>query len=239
MDILRDIYNNGDYTDVTFVVEGRSVDVHRCVLSHCKYFDTLFKSKFYDGSPIKLEDINFDEFEQLVKFIYLGEIDINLENVVTWIHFAELYQIQLLREKCEVEFFHLVSGAQVLIEILPLVTEISFAKDLCVQCSIKFWDDIARNEYFLDFLQKDREFLVKILTCIKIPKAKGMQKVEDHDRPRIIEFLNRYRTSPKTTSRIFEIIEDLPHLCENVQHLIRVCEELSIKPPDWYVAKYL
>lgn len=237
MSILRDLYNNKAYSDITFVVQGRPVQVHRCILSHCKYFDTMFK--FYNNNaPITLNDITYEEFCQLLKFIYLGEIDMNLANLATWIHYANLYQIDSLKEASSIEFFRLINSVDLALEMYPLIKDIPFAQVLCAQVCVKHWEDATTCEDFVQLLQQDKDFLMCILKNVKTGKS-SPSRVEEHDIPKIREFLKSHSHTPKITNRILEVTEDMNQLCENTQNLMHVCKELGLTPPKWYTAKYL
>ncbi|KOX78303.1 Protein tramtrack, alpha isoform [Melipona quadrifasciata] len=84
-----------DLVDVTLAVEGQLLQAHKLVLSVCSpYFKNIFKENPCQHPVIILKDINYIEIESLLKFMYQGEININQEDLSTFLKVAQTLQIR-------------------------------------------------------------------------------------------------------------------------------------------------
>ena len=75
-----------DYSDVTFVVEGKHFPAHRVILAaRCSYFRALLYGGMKEAElniEININDTSADAFETLLKYIYTGKMKISSINDV-------------------------------------------------------------------------------------------------------------------------------------------------------------
>ncbi|XP_071878674.1 uncharacterized protein isoform X2 [Bombus fervidus] len=84
-----------DLVDVTLAVEGQLLQAHKLVLSVCSpYFKNIFKENPCQHPVIILKDMKYTEIESLLKFMYQGEININQEDLSTFLKVAQTLQIR-------------------------------------------------------------------------------------------------------------------------------------------------
>ncbi|CAL7933611.1 unnamed protein product [Xylocopa violacea] len=84
-----------DLVDVTLAVEGQLLQAHKLVLSVCSpYFKSIFKENPCQHPVIILKDMKYTEIESLLKFMYQGEININQEDLSTFLKVAQTLQIR-------------------------------------------------------------------------------------------------------------------------------------------------
>uniref|UniRef100_A0AC35FT31 BACK domain-containing protein n=1 Tax=Panagrolaimus sp. PS1159 TaxID=55785 RepID=A0AC35FT31_9BILA len=53
------------------------------------------------NEPIPITSHSFDDFKEFLTFFYLGQCNINMENVMAIVDLAESYNVQILKEKCD------------------------------------------------------------------------------------------------------------------------------------------
>ncbi|XP_017881377.1 protein tramtrack, beta isoform-like isoform X1 [Ceratina calcarata] len=87
--------SENDLVDVTLAVEGQLLQAHKLVLSVCSpYFKSIFKENPCQHPVIILKDMKCAEIESLLKFMYQGEININQEDLPTFLKVAQTLQIR-------------------------------------------------------------------------------------------------------------------------------------------------
>lgn len=67
---------NGSYSDVTLIVGGKEYKAHKAILAtRCLYFASIFASTFKEAveSQVTIEDIEPDDFDYILGFIYSGQ----------------------------------------------------------------------------------------------------------------------------------------------------------------------
>ncbi|KAG6804128.1 sex determination protein fruitless-like [Apis mellifera caucasica] len=88
-------FTENDLVDVTLAVEGQLLQAHKLVLSICSpYFKNIFKENPCQHPVIILKDMKYAEIESLLKFMYQGEININQEDLSTFLKVAQTLQIR-------------------------------------------------------------------------------------------------------------------------------------------------
>ncbi|KAL9181896.1 hypothetical protein ACHAXT_012239 [Thalassiosira profunda] len=101
---MREMVNDEEYSDVTFVVEGRPVYALRAVLAkRCEHFGAMFRSgmrECEDGAEIPIPNMSYAVFLLILEYIYTDTARVDLEHAVELCVASDLYQLQELRETC-------------------------------------------------------------------------------------------------------------------------------------------
>ena len=73
--LLDDTGKSNNFSDVIFVVCGREVPAHRCILAaRSLYFRAMFCDFKCDASqPININDVEYDVFKCIMQYIYCGK----------------------------------------------------------------------------------------------------------------------------------------------------------------------
>ncbi|KAI0233742.1 Ankyrin repeat and BTB/POZ domain-containing protein 1 [Lamellibrachia satsuma] len=90
--ILRDLYSeflrrllgDGLYADVVFVIHGKHLSAHRCVLSaRSTYFRSMFHNRWKDRRMISLTNklVRPWAFETILQYLYTGRLQCHLEQI--------------------------------------------------------------------------------------------------------------------------------------------------------------
>jgi len=108
---LGQFYNDEEFSDVEFIVEGRSIHAHRVILSMLsERFRAMFSSGFLESTQkqIRLDDIRYTTFMSMLEYLYTGkgpEIDTNDDNnllkIVELLRLSDQFMLDHLKQICE------------------------------------------------------------------------------------------------------------------------------------------
>ncbi|KAF5732769.1 hypothetical protein HS088_TW17G00299 [Tripterygium wilfordii] len=96
--------NNPTLSDVTFVVEGRRFYAHRiCLIASSEAFRAMFDGGYRerDVEDVEIPNIRWDVFELMMRFIYTGSVDINIDIAQDLLRAADQYLLDSLKSICE------------------------------------------------------------------------------------------------------------------------------------------
>ena len=83
------------YCDATIVCQGKFFKVHRFILSTCsEYFEEIFENTECNHPFIIIKDIDAQEIEALLNYMYLGEVNVLQEILPSLIKAAEALRIR-------------------------------------------------------------------------------------------------------------------------------------------------
>jgi hypothetical protein len=142
---LRHFFNDEEFSDVTFLVQGRKVYAHKMVLSMVsQYFRTMFTSGFResDSGEVEIPDCSYDAFVAVMEYIYTGNIP-NLDDtrihsgarigrVVDILELSNRFCLNHLKEICETKLQSSVNAETV--EYLLQVAHDTFSAQLQLIC---------------------------------------------------------------------------------------------------------
>ncbi|XP_054818516.1 ARM REPEAT PROTEIN INTERACTING WITH ABF2-like isoform X2 [Prosopis cineraria] len=117
--------NNPTLSDVTFLVEGKRFYGHRiCLLASSDTFRAMFDGGYREreAKDIEIPNIKWDVFELMMRFIYTGTVDVNLDIAQDLLGAADQYLLDGLKRHCECAIAQDVS-----VENVSLMYELSEA----------------------------------------------------------------------------------------------------------------
>ena len=91
----QDIFRNKEFTDVTLATnDDKQVEAHRIILSSA----SLFFRRITNTNPkrdivIYLPNLNFDELQVLLEYIYIGQIEIEEDFLIKFIDIAKNFEL--------------------------------------------------------------------------------------------------------------------------------------------------
>lgn len=142
---LRHFFNDEEFSDVTFLVQGRKIYAHKMILSMVSnYFRTMFTSGFREteSGEVEIPDCSYDAFIAVVEYIYTGglpnfgdtriETSARLGRVVDILELSNRFCLNHLKEICETELQDAVNSDTV--EYLLQVAQDSFSAQLQLIC---------------------------------------------------------------------------------------------------------
>jgi len=99
------------YSDVTFMVSGRAVYGHRCILSaRCEILEKMLNGPMKENecSVITLPDVSYDTFLMLIEYLYtesvksFKKLPIDTKLLLDLFKLADQYLMNNLKAQCEV-----------------------------------------------------------------------------------------------------------------------------------------
>ena len=105
------LLNNPMYSDVTFLVEGKPVYAHRCILSaRCELLEKMLDGPMIESTnaTIPLPNISYPTFLMLLEYLYaetakvFKETPINKKYMLELLRVADQYLVSDLKLQCEI-----------------------------------------------------------------------------------------------------------------------------------------
>ena len=89
------LYLQASYTDATLAVDGKFYPVHKLVLSTCsEYFSDIFERTPCKSPVVVLKDVRSQDLEALLDYMYLGEVNVNQNDLSLLLRTAECLRIK-------------------------------------------------------------------------------------------------------------------------------------------------
>ncbi|KAG7176294.1 Longitudinals lacking protein-like 11 [Homarus americanus] len=94
-EILRVLREKANFTDATIAVEGKFYPVHKLVMSTCsEYFSEIFERTPCKSPVIVLKDVRSQDMDALLDYMYLGEVNVNQNDLASLLKTAECLRIK-------------------------------------------------------------------------------------------------------------------------------------------------
>ncbi|GJQ86472.1 putative metal ion binding protein [Trypoxylus dichotomus] len=96
---FRHLRDEEDFVDVTLACDGCSFTAHKVVLSACSpYFRRLLKANPCQHPIVILRDVQQKDMENLLRFMYNGEVHIGQEQLADFLKTAQMLQVRGLAD---------------------------------------------------------------------------------------------------------------------------------------------
>jgi RCC1 and BTB domain-containing protein len=101
---MKEMVNDDEYSDVTFIVEGRPVYALRAVLAkRSETFAAMFRSgmkESEEGAEIPIPNMSYAVFMLILEYLYTDSVKVELEHAVELYIASDLYGLCTLRDMC-------------------------------------------------------------------------------------------------------------------------------------------
>uniref|UniRef100_F6HQ83 BTB domain-containing protein n=1 Tax=Vitis vinifera TaxID=29760 RepID=F6HQ83_VITVI len=165
--------NNSTLSDVTFLVEGRKrFYAHRiCLLASSDAFRAMFDGGYRekDAQDIEIPNIRWDVFELMMRYIYTGSVDVNLDIAQDLLRAADQYLLEGLKRLCEYAIAQDIS-----VENVSLMYELSEAfnamtlRHTCILYILEHFEKLTVKPWYSRLIQcilpEIRKFFREALT---------------------------------------------------------------------------
>ncbi|XP_062539463.1 protein abrupt isoform X3 [Armigeres subalbatus] len=92
---FQNLYDRGDLVDVTIACDGKLLKAHKIVLAICSpYFQEMFVSNPCKHPIIVLKDVSVNVMQELLQFMYQGEVNVKHSELQSFMKIAETLQIK-------------------------------------------------------------------------------------------------------------------------------------------------
>jgi len=144
---------SSDLSDVTFRIGDESIPAHQLILrTRVPYFERLFVSGMKEtiSKVITVEDFDFADFKEFLKFVYSGELPEKLEtSPKVYLLMADKYDVQDLKESCSLAFRKKLTFSNVIDTLILAHTyHCPLLKERCFRGLRKEWKAKMAKESF-------------------------------------------------------------------------------------------
>ncbi|KAK1426674.1 hypothetical protein QVD17_15351 [Tagetes erecta] len=148
--------NNPTLSDVTFLIEGKRFYAHRiCLLASSDAFRAMFDGgyKEKDAKDISIPNIRWDVFELMMRYIYTGSVDVNLEIAQDLLRAADQYLLEGLKRLCEYTIAQdiLVDNVSLMYDLSEAFNAVSL-RNACILFVLENFDKLNAKSWYRDLI---------------------------------------------------------------------------------------
>ena len=103
-DVVGRSFNDPTTSDFTFIVNGKTIYVHKAILKiRCIYFKNMFSSNWEESSKNEIEVtlFSYNVYETFLKYLYTDQIEISPCEAIALLNLADSYCETRLKRLCE------------------------------------------------------------------------------------------------------------------------------------------
>ncbi|KAL3648837.1 hypothetical protein CASFOL_005240 [Castilleja foliolosa] len=164
--------NSPTLSDVTFLVEGKRFYAHRiCLLASSDAFRAMFDGGYRerDAKDIEIPNIRWDVFELMMRYIYTGSVDVNLDIAQDLLRAADQYLLEGLKRLCEYAITQDISEENVslMFELSEAFNALSL-RHACILFILDKFDKLSIMPWYPELIQRvlpeTRNYFVRALS---------------------------------------------------------------------------
>ncbi|XP_024973696.1 ARM REPEAT PROTEIN INTERACTING WITH ABF2 isoform X2 [Cynara cardunculus var. scolymus] len=150
--------NNPTLSDVTFLIEGKRFYAHRiCLLASSDAFRAMFDGGYRekDAKDIEIPNIRWDVFELMMRYIYTGSVDVNLEIAQDLLRAADQYLLEGLKRLCEYTIAQdiLVDNVSLMYDLSEAFNAVSL-RNACILFVLENFDKLNTEAWYGSLIQR-------------------------------------------------------------------------------------
>lgn len=104
MNALKLAFDDATTSDVTFVVQGREIHVHKALLKiRCEHFRSMFQGNWKESkdTTLEIEQFSYPVYKAFLEYLYTDELNLGTEEAVELLDLANAYCEPQLKKRCE------------------------------------------------------------------------------------------------------------------------------------------
>merc|ERR1711920_726577 len=172
--------NSPDFSDITFVVEGKRIYAHKAILvAQCEHFHAMFSGgRFAEASKSEIEIPNwsYTAFVAMVEWLYTGHTprELSSAHLTEVLGLADHYTLDGLKHVCENVLVHSIEieNACALLRHADQFMAHEL-KRYCLAFILKNFDEVAYTSSF-DDLSKQPHLLLEVTRAAATKEAGGI-----------------------------------------------------------------
>ncbi|PHT46975.1 hypothetical protein CQW23_16133 [Capsicum baccatum] len=164
--------NNSTLSDVTFLVEGKRFYAHRiCLLASSDAFRAMFDGGYRerDAKDIVIPNIPWNVFELMMRYIYTGSVDVNMDVAQDLLRAADQYLLEGLKRLCEYAIAQDISveNVSMMFELSEAFNAVSL-RNACILFILEKFDKLSVMPWYSHLIRRilpeTRAYFVRALT---------------------------------------------------------------------------
>lgn len=161
---MRQLIDNADFSDVTFLIDGRAVHSHRAILAaRSDHFRAMFSSGMRESREheIRLQHMRVPVFLALLEYIYVDSVDVGAEMALELYAAADLYTLDRLKDMCEVIVQKTidVDNAAMLLQSADEF-QTTRVREICLVFIVRNFDAVTKSDGFANL---SRDLILDVL----------------------------------------------------------------------------
>ncbi|CAK0875638.1 unnamed protein product [Prorocentrum cordatum] len=176
---MRRLLNSPDFSDITFVVEGKRIYAHKAILvAQCEHFHAMFSGgRFAEASKSEIEIPNwsYTAFVAMLEWLYTGHTprELSAAHLTEVLGLADHYTLDGLKHVCENVLVHSVEIENVCALLRHADQYMAEAlKRYCLQFILKNFDQVAYSKGF-DELSSNPALLLEVTRAAATKNTDG------------------------------------------------------------------
>eukprot|EP01083_Nonionella_stella_P174143 602810_1 len=182
---LYNVFNDQKFTNITFVVgnEARVFNINRVFIAAISpVFERMCYGQMIESlanSRVKVDDVNADAFQEVLKFAYCNPPSITAANIISIRHICDKYQIEILSNFCDQIFIQYLTVNNVC-HLLNESAKYRFSEfaNVCVNYFASIDQDRAmQSDGFLNMDVCTMNSLLELDNCVKLEEHRIFEYV--------------------------------------------------------------
>ena len=157
---------NEKYSDVTIIIDSRSIFAHKFILSRSKYFEAMFSGQMIESSSreITICNISYKVFCEVLKYLYTDYIEGAVENPLELLQAADLLCLDRLKKICEHNILASIDieNAATIYQASDVHNTTSL-KDAALEFILANFDKVSKSSSFKEMARANVELVLEIL----------------------------------------------------------------------------
>uniref|UniRef100_A0A914QQ39 BTB domain-containing protein n=1 Tax=Panagrolaimus davidi TaxID=227884 RepID=A0A914QQ39_9BILA len=151
--------------DIVFEIEGKKLYADKLILSiNSSTFKSMLSDRWISkNDAIKIETYKFDDFKEMLIFIYSGKCNVTNENIFTILDMSEFYQIDNLKGLCEEYLSKMELNLANIFQLIETSNKYSLIK-MKEPIRTFIFQNFANMAKFEGFLKGDKSIIKEIVS---------------------------------------------------------------------------
>ena len=158
-------FNEKECSDITFVIEGKPVYVHRSILRiRCVHFRTMFSQNWDEAEKktIEINDFSYTVYYAFLKYLYTDTVELSPDDAIGLLDLGNCYCEMKLKRNCEDIIKKGITRENVsMILSVALKYKAESLEEFCFRFAMNHMSDVVATEAFA---QLDRDVIVHFIT---------------------------------------------------------------------------
>ncbi|XP_070539081.1 RCC1 and BTB domain-containing protein 1-like [Ptychodera flava] len=167
---IQDAFDNEETSDLKFIIEDKTVCVHRAVLKiRCEHFRSMFQAHWDENGKdvIEVSDFTYPVYYAFLKYLYTDSVDLPPEDAIGLLDLANSYCENHLKKLCEgiiKQGITVENGA--MLYAAAIKYEAKELEDFCFEFKVKHLTAVAHTEAFSKLDENTlKNFITKAASC--------------------------------------------------------------------------
>lgn len=138
---------------------------------------TLLSPSASNNEPIRISQFTYEDFKEFISFFYLGTCQLTLDNVMSLVHLADFYNVDILKKLCD-DFLIKSAEKSDALKVYEALKECSLdnALNSVLEYTANNTEKVVKDDYFKQ-LSKDTIMDIVKMDCLTVTEEELFQAV--------------------------------------------------------------